>query len=90
MKVVRIPAGDNTILHSNFVSGIKSKIRLRLFKEKLRIFKLFKLQLYELNFLVYIRMFARVEPFHKSKIVEYLQTMKEITAMTGKIIYLFI
>merc|ERR1712102_92892 len=29
------------------------------------------------------RMFARVEPFHKSKIVEYLQTMKEITAMTG-------
>merc|ERR1711962_701301 len=29
------------------------------------------------------RMFARVEPFHKSKIVEYLQTMKEVTAMTG-------
>jgi len=29
------------------------------------------------------RMFARVEPFHKSKIVEYLQSMKEITAMTG-------
>jgi len=29
------------------------------------------------------RMFARVEPFHKSKIVEYLQAMKEITAMTG-------
>merc|ERR1719290_221471 len=29
------------------------------------------------------RMFARVEPFHKSKIVEYLQGMKEITAMTG-------
>merc|ERR1712200_55857 len=29
------------------------------------------------------RMFARVEPFHKSKIVEYLQQMKEITAMTG-------
>merc|ERR1712088_1074786 len=28
------------------------------------------------------RMFARVEPFHKSKIVEYLQQMKEITAMT--------
>ena len=28
-------------------------------------------------------MFARVEPFHKSKIVEYLQSMKEITAMTG-------
>merc|ERR1711923_415636 len=29
------------------------------------------------------RMFSRVEPFHKSKIVEYLQQMKEITAMTG-------
>ena len=29
------------------------------------------------------RMFARVEPVHKSKIVEYLQSMKEITAMTG-------
>merc|ERR1712073_215362 len=29
------------------------------------------------------RMFARVEPFHKSKIVEYLQQMKEIPAMTG-------
>jgi len=29
------------------------------------------------------RMFARVEPFHKSKIVEYLQSMEEITAMTG-------
>merc|ERR1712002_1337760 len=29
------------------------------------------------------RMFARVEPFHKSKIVEYLQSMKEISAMTG-------
>merc|ERR1712121_373978 len=29
------------------------------------------------------RMFARVEPFHKSKIVEYLQQMREITAMTG-------
>merc|ERR1712073_22464 len=29
------------------------------------------------------RMFARVEPFHKSKIVEYLQQMEEITAMTG-------
>jgi P-type E1-E2 ATPase len=28
-------------------------------------------------------MFARVEPFHKSKIVEYLQSMNEITAMTG-------
>merc|ERR1711899_714478 len=29
------------------------------------------------------RMFARVEPFHKSKIVEYLQSMNEISAMTG-------
>merc|ERR1712241_1282652 len=29
------------------------------------------------------RMFARVEPFHKSKIVEYLQSHNEITAMTG-------
>merc|ERR1712223_1524651 len=28
------------------------------------------------------RMFARVEPFHKSKIVEYLQSMNEISAMT--------
>ena len=33
--------------------------------------------------LFFPRMFARVEPFHKSKIVEYLQSMKEITAMTG-------
>merc|ERR1712198_634910 len=29
------------------------------------------------------RMFARVEPFHKSEIVEYLQSMNEISAMTG-------
>merc|ERR1719249_647208 len=29
------------------------------------------------------RMFARVEPFHKSKIVEYLQADGEISAMTG-------
>merc|ERR1712241_1036912 len=29
------------------------------------------------------RMFARVEPFHKSKIVEYLQSMKEVSAVTG-------
>merc|ERR1711878_97949 len=29
------------------------------------------------------RMFARVEPFHKSKIVEYLQSMQEVSAMTG-------
>merc|ERR1712004_489184 len=30
-----------------------------------------------------IGIFTRVEPFHKSKIVEYLQSMDEITAMTG-------
>ncbi|CAG0918999.1 unnamed protein product [Notodromas monacha] len=29
------------------------------------------------------RLFSRVEPAHKSKIVEYLQSMNEITAMTG-------
>merc|ERR1719392_265037 len=29
------------------------------------------------------RLFSRVEPFHKSKIVEYLQSMNEISAMTG-------
>lgn len=29
------------------------------------------------------RLFSRVEPFHKSKIVEYLQSMDEISAMTG-------
>lgn len=28
-------------------------------------------------------MFARVEPFHKSKIIEYLQSMNEVSAMTG-------
>jgi len=29
------------------------------------------------------RLFSRVEPFHKSKIVEYLQSCNEISAMTG-------
>jgi len=29
------------------------------------------------------RLFSRVEPFHKSKIVAYLQSMDEISAMTG-------
>ena len=29
------------------------------------------------------RLFSRVEPAHKSKIIEYLQSMNEISAMTG-------
>ena len=31
----------------------------------------------------YAKMFARVDPAHKSKIIEYLQAHGEITAMTG-------
>ena len=31
------------------------------------------------------RLFARVEPAHKSKIVEYLQADGEISAMVGKL-----
>lgn len=30
------------------------------------------------------RLFSRVEPAHKSKIVEYLQSMNEISAMVRK------
>ena len=32
---------------------------------------------------LHAQMFARVDPAHKSKIVEYLQSHGEITAMTG-------
>lgn len=34
------------------------------------------------------RLFARVEPAHKSKIVEYLQSMGEISAMVSRLITL--
>jgi len=32
------------------------------------------------------RLFARVEPAHKSKIVEYLQTNGDVTAMVGRVL----
>uniref|UniRef100_A0A6M2DXE8 Calcium-transporting ATPase n=1 Tax=Xenopsylla cheopis TaxID=163159 RepID=A0A6M2DXE8_XENCH len=35
------------------------------------------------NACAHARLFSRVEPAHKSKIVEYLQSMNEISAMTG-------
>lgn len=35
------------------------------------------------------RLFSRVEPAHKSKIVEYLQSMNEISAMVSIYIYIY-
>jgi len=37
----------------------------------------------QLNAVMRSRLFSRVEPFHKSKIIEYLQSQNEISAMTG-------
>lgn len=34
------------------------------------------------------RLFSRVEPAHKSKIVEYLQSMNEISAMVRTFLFL--
>lgn len=36
------------------------------------------------------RLFSRVEPAHKSKIVEYLQSMNEISAMVSAETFLFL
>uniref|UniRef100_A0A2P2HWC7 Calcium-transporting ATPase n=1 Tax=Hirondellea gigas TaxID=1518452 RepID=A0A2P2HWC7_9CRUS len=37
----------------------------------------------QLHAVMNARLFSRVEPFHKSKIIEYLQSQGEISAMTG-------
>lgn len=36
------------------------------------------------------RLFSRVEPSHKSKIIEYLQSMNEISAMVKKMEFLLL